>query len=267
MKTLVIIVFFFLTTFSISAQTIGVIDTTVYLTVDDRPQFPGGDSALQKFLNDSLRQPEISIDAGTFGTITVSFIIMEDGSIAKPTITKGLLGPGSKDCAKEAIRLVTSLPKWIPGKIAGKAVRSKYSLPIVFKYKESFINYSATQTIDIPKDGYNAKLQTEFDTIFTVVEQMPEFPDGDDALLKYISKNIKYPQGDYSCPPESQYFTFIIEKDGSISNVKAMRESKCKLYDDMLINTLKAMPKWKPGMQNGKPARVQYNLPIKIHAR
>lgn len=104
-------------------------------------------------------------------------------------------------------------------------------------------------------------------TVYQVVEQMPQFPGGDDALLKYISKNLKYPQGDYSCTPETQHFTFIVEKDGSISNVKAMRETKCKMHDDMVINALKSMPNWKPGMQNGRPARVQYKIPIIIHLR
>jgi protein TonB len=104
-------------------------------------------------------------------------------------------------------------------------------------------------------------------TVYQVVEQMPEFPGGEDALLKYMSKNLKYPEGDYTCDPGKQIISFIVEKDGSISNIKAIRDTKCKMHDNMVINTIKAMPKWKPGMQNGRPARVQYKIPIIIHLR
>jgi len=104
-------------------------------------------------------------------------------------------------------------------------------------------------------------------TVYQVVEQMPEFPGGEDALLKYMSKNLKYPQGDYTCDPGKQIISFIVEKDGSLSTIQNKGRSNCKFKADAVIAMVNGMPKWKPGMQNGRPARVQYKIPIIIHLR
>jgi protein TonB len=103
-------------------------------------------------------------------------------------------------------------------------------------------------------------------TVYQVVEQMPEFPGGDDALLKWLGKNVKYPSTD--CHNTSTLpITFIIEKDGSISNVGWMRPVSCQYNFDNILSVVKSMPVWKPGMQNGKPARVRYNIPIRFEIR
>ena len=98
--------------------------------------------------------------------------------------------------------------------------------------------------------------------IFTLVEQDPQFPGGNDALYQYLGQNAHYPDKAKADGIQGTvYLTFIIEKDGSISNIRVLR-SPSDLLSQEAIRLVKAMPKWKPGKQRGKQVRVQYNLPI-----
>ncbi len=100
--------------------------------------------------------------------------------------------------------------------------------------------------------------------IFIVVESMPVFPGGEGKLYEYLLNTMKYPQ----MAKESQisgtvYVTFVIEKDGSVTDARILRGigGGC---DEEALRVVKAMPKWKAGKQRGKPVRVQYNLPVKF---
>ena len=98
--------------------------------------------------------------------------------------------------------------------------------------------------------------------IFTVVEEMPEFPGGMAKLAEYLAKNIKYPQLARESGIQGRVFiNFVVEHDGSVTNVKVMRSlgGGC---DEEAMRVVKSMPKWKPGKQRGKPVRVSYNLPV-----
>ena len=105
--------------------------------------------------------------------------------------------------------------------------------------------------------------EEEEDVIFQVVESMPEFPGGQQALFKYLAENVKYPviaqengiQGRVICQ-------FVVNKDGSIVDVVAVRSSGEASLDKEAIRVIKSMPKWKPGKQRGKPVRVKYTVPV-----
>jgi len=106
--------------------------------------------------------------------------------------------------------------------------------------------------------------EVEEQQIFTVVESMPEFPGGMGALMKYLAENIKYPSLAKESGIQGRVFiNFVVEPDGSISNVKVLRGigGGC---DEEAVRVVKSMPKWKPGKQRGKPVRVSYNLPVKF---
>lgn len=113
------------------------------------------------------------------------------------------------------------------------------------------------------KDITNVKIKhVDNDSIYQIVEQMPEFPGGAEKMMKYLSENIKYPEEAKEKGISGRVFlSFVIEKDGSVSNVKVAKGIG-KLCDDEAVRVVKAMPKWKPGMQKGKPVRVNYMLPI-----
>ncbi|MEE1000544.1 MAG: energy transducer TonB [Bacteroidales bacterium] len=102
------------------------------------------------------------------------------------------------------------------------------------------------------------------DEVFVVVEEQAEFPGGMEAMYAYIQKNLVYPEAAKEKGIEGRVFvSFIIEKDGSISNVKILRGigGGC---DEAAKEMVEKMPKWKPGKQRGKPVRFQFTLPIKF---
>ncbi len=100
------------------------------------------------------------------------------------------------------------------------------------------------------------------DSIYQIVDEMPEFPGGEKALMDYMSQNVKYPEEAKNKNIAGRVFiSFVVEKDGSVSNVKVLRGigGGC---DEEAVRVIKGMPKWKPGMQKGKPVRVNFQMPF-----
>lgn len=115
-----------------------------------------------------------------------------------------------------------------------------------------------------PEDAQVAEPESP---IFTVIEEEPEFPGGMEALYQFLAANLKWPCKDCDCFGKV-FVTFVIEKDGSISNAKVLRDP-CHNYGfgQEALRVVSLMPKWKPGRQRGNPERVQYNLPINFSIR
>ena len=120
---------------------------------------------------------------------------------------------------------------------------------------------SENKPVENPSDfGEYGDEETGDDDIFQIVEDVPTFPFGD--VSKWIAKNVKYPQIAAENNIQGKVFmNFVIEKDGSITDVKVLRGVDPAL-DKEAIRVIKSMPKWKPGKQRGKPVRVSFNLPI-----
>ncbi|MDB5286264.1 MAG: energy transducer TonB [Mucilaginibacter sp.] len=100
--------------------------------------------------------------------------------------------------------------------------------------------------------------------IFTAVEQSPAFPGGDAKFNAYLGKAIRYPAIARENNVQGRVIlTFVVERDGSLTDIKVVRGigSGC---DEEAIRALKASPKWKPGIQNGRPVRVQYSVPVQF---
>ena len=97
---------------------------------------------------------------------------------------------------------------------------------------------------------------------FDVVEQMPEYPGGMQELFGYLAKNIKYPKDAEDQQIQGRVIaTFIINKDGSISDAKVVKSVSPSL-DEEALRVINGMPNWKPGKQNGKVVNVKYTIPI-----
>ncbi len=100
------------------------------------------------------------------------------------------------------------------------------------------------------------------DPIYSSVDEFPEFPGGTNAMMNFLSSNLKYPESAKNNKQQGKVFiSFVVEKDGGITDVKVMR-GVCEDIDAEAIRVVKSMPKWKPGKQEGKPVRVHYTLPI-----
>ena len=98
--------------------------------------------------------------------------------------------------------------------------------------------------------------------VFDVVEEMPSFPGGQGALMSFLNSNIKYPVVAQENGVQGRVIVgFVVERDGSITDVKVMRSVDPSL-DREAQRVIKAMPKWKPGKQNGSAVRVKYTVPV-----
>lgn len=115
------------------------------------------------------------------------------------------------------------------------------------------------EPVPIPNPGYSAPDSSE---VFGVVEQMPSFRGGQQKLMEYLAENTRYPEGlGESCIQGRVIVTFVVEKDGSISDVKVVK-SVDPLLDKEAVRVVSSMPKWHPGKQNGVAVRVKYTLPV-----
>ena len=100
-----------------------------------------------------------------------------------------------------------------------------------------------------------------------VVEQMPSFPGGPQALLDYLSEHINYPEGyEETCVQGRVVITFVVEKDGSLSDVAVVKSLE-KAFDEEALRAVKSMPNWIPGMQDGEPIRVKYAIPVNFRLK
>ena len=104
----------------------------VFQVVEQMPKFPGGQSAMIKFIADSLRYPSVVCTASVEGRIVVRFVVDCEGNILNPSVFRGI----DPLLDKEAIRVVKLMPKWIPGRQNGKPVCVIYNVPIRFKLYE-----------------------------------------------------------------------------------------------------------------------------------
>jgi protein TonB len=122
---------------------------------------------------------------------------------------------------------------------------------------------NAEVTIDEPVGTSDAKVTEEDpNKIFTSVEQVPNFPGGMEAFGRYLSKNIKYPAIARENNTQGRVIiSFVCERDGSLTDIKVARGigDGC---DEEAVRVIKNSPKWKPGIQNGRPVRVAYSVPI-----
>ncbi len=103
----------------------------VFVRVEQMPQFPGGEKALLEFIQQNIVYPQEARDAGLEGMVVIQFNVNEDGRLSDAEIARGV-GMG---CSEEALRVVKSMPDWIPGKQNGKNVKVKFTLPVRFKLK------------------------------------------------------------------------------------------------------------------------------------
>ena len=107
-----------------------VVDENVeFVVVEEMPMFRDGTADLMKYLSENIKYPTVSAEQGVQGKVVVQFIVGVHGEILNPVVVKSV----DPYLDKEAIRVISSIPKWKPGKQRGKAVRVKYTVPVVFR--------------------------------------------------------------------------------------------------------------------------------------
>ena len=124
---------------------------------------------------------------------------------------------------------------------------------------------ATTENVEITPVQIEQEEEEVEDEIFQVVEQDPEFPGGVEALYKFVQQNIKYPQLAKENNITGRVFVqFVVEKDGSVSNVRAARDIGGGCGAEA-VRVVKSMPKWTPGKQRGKAVRAAYTLPVNFN--
>jgi TonB family protein len=255
--------------------------------VDQQPSFPGGMESFGKYLSMNIKYPAADRNAGIQGRVIISFFVEPDGTLSE---IKSLREP-SQSLADEAIRVIRQSPKWKPGSKDGKPVRVAFVTPVSFTIRAEnggeiaseskavaarsvSVNSSDNKPVAAPSNA----LQTNSvvirgyvkrdggsdndNMIFSQVENPPNFPGGLAAFGKFLGENIRFPKADRDNKVQGRVIAeFIVEKDGSLNNIKAIRGPSQAMMDEAVL-VLSKSPKWQPGYQNGNAVRVSYTVPI-----
>lgn len=214
----------------------------VFDFLKDMPEFNGGQKALIDFLLKNVKYPPEAIEKNIQGRVMVRFIIEKDGKVSNVEVINGV----DELLDKEAVRVVSSMPNWKPGRYEGDPVRVRYTLPIQWRLPDG------KEDNQIGEDG-----------VYEYVDNLPEFPGGHKALMVFLSENINYPKEAVENNIQGRVMVrFVVEKDGSITNVQIGRGVEASL-DQESIRVISMMPKWKPGsLKDGTLVATRFTLPV-----
>lgn len=228
-------------------------DDKVYGNAVVGPEFPGGVDSLLQYIKFHVRYPEEALKRGVQGRVFIAFVVGKDGAVYDAKVQKS---PDSL-LSREALRVVQSLPKWKPGMHEGKPVKVQYTLPIKFDIPGKGNKQAGTGKLVAP-----VVEDIKAPDVYPISEVVPEFPDGEEAMMKYIGTHVRYPEELKKVGAEGRVMVgFVVDKSGSIRDIKVM-ESSHPLFSAEAVRVVQSMPKWKPGTQGGKPVNVQYSLPV-----
>ncbi|GCB37403.1 hypothetical protein KGMB02408_43480 [Bacteroides faecalis] len=252
-------------------------EDVLFEVVEQMPEFPGGLEALQLFLRNNIRYPEIAHEKGTQGRVIVQFVVRKDGSISDIKTVNSV----DPYLDKEAERVISRMPKWIPGRQRGKAVSVKFTVPIMFRLngpkKPETKLIALTRRVEKPLPleevkkavlsevvvtGYAPSETSEEEAVADTIEKMPKFPGGEEALMRFIAQNIKYPTIAQKKKEQGKVILrMTVGKDGKISNIN-VQQSVSPYLDAEAIRVISEMPEWEPGENKGEPINVEFTLPI-----
>lgn len=223
-----------------------------YTQCEIRPECKG--SRIDEFILGNFIRPKI-IKGNYIGDVVVGVLIDSLGKVDKVELVK----TQSPEIDQETIR-VLSLTKWKPAIYNFNHVNYNMVLHLRIK-NDSLKNIFKVDTYV----NYKVRATTKnSDEIYTTIETEPTFPGGINAFYDYLSSNITYPKNAKKNNIQGTVFiTFVVEKDGSLSDMLILRSPDDELSLEAL-RVLKLCPKFNPGIQNEKPVRVYYTMPIKF---
>lgn len=239
------------------------------------PQFPGGEAGLYKFIESNTRYPYLLLKIDMEGDLDIKFNIDKNGVVQDVEITRGF-DPVADD---EVIRMVKAMPRWIPATDSGQPVKMEQKLTISFKADEDLKKRAKEQREKEPNDNfYIGSLiinETDLSGIDsgevapdvisqsdTLLNRSPQFPGGKDALEAYLKSNLKYPKRAIQMGIEGRViFNILISEQGEISRITLFK-GIFRDCNEEAFYLIKKMPKWVPGLKDGKPAPMEVMLPI-----
>ena len=223
----------------------------IYQVVEEMPEFPGGMGECMKFIGKNIKYPAEAIEKGIQGRVIIQMVVTKEGDIAEAKVVRNI----DPLLDAEALRVINSMPKWKPGKQKGEAVNVKYTIPVMFRLGNG-------SDINPAKESTGTPETVDENSVYQVVEEMPEFPGGMAECMKFLGENIKYPTQAQENGKEGRVIVqFVVNRDGSIVEPSVVRGVDPEL-DAEALRVISIMPKWKPGKQRGKAVRVKYTIPV-----
>ncbi len=236
-------------------------DNVYEAIVDVRPTFPGGDEKLMEWISQHIVYPPGCWESNIQGRVIIRLMIKADGSVGEAEIIRRVY----PELDKEALRVVKSLPKFNPATLNGKAVEYWFTLPIIFRLTDNFESPEKAKDSVITVTQNEVVSGTEYGTdevkIYNVVEQMPEYPGGQAALLKFIGDNLKYPKEMVGCFQGSIRVRFYVDTLGHVCDPQIIRGMDSAL-DREVLRVVRLFPDFIPGQHEGRKVNVYVNLPI-----
>lgn len=228
--------------------------------LDSYPHFPGEDRLVNNFecrdwLDAHIRYPREAADKGIGGTVIVNFVVCADGTIKDVSVNK-VCADIDESLRREAVRVVRSMPRWVPATYNGKAVNAYATCPVIFKYDKEKMSQAVRPRIP-------AQHLAE-DPVYDMksVSVAPVFKGGADGLSEWIYEHIGYPSDAADAKIEGRVIVeFIIDKDGAVIEPKVLRGISDSL-DKEALRVVGSMPCWTPGYVHGKPVRTRYVWPV-----
>jgi protein TonB len=223
---------------------------------DIDPMFTGGTAAMHKFITSTLNYPKEAIEKNIEGLVVYTFVVEKDGTLSN----FNLIHRADPMLDAEALRILKAMPPWRPAKYKGEAVRAETYVPMYFK-----INKNRRTAKTNSQGSSTAKTDLDIianEEIFSIVDQMPQYPGGEKKLTEFLSNRIIYPSQALQNGIEGRILcSFIVAKDGTVSNIEVLQSPNPELSDEA-VRVLSMMPKWNPGINNGEKVNVKCVLPI-----
>ncbi|MBE6303539.1 MAG: TonB family protein [Bacteroidales bacterium] len=202
----------------------------------------------------------------------INFIVNTDGSKSDIRIMKS---SGHEPLDKAALIAVEKMPKLEPGTQGGKKVRVQMTIPVYGKAMRRLSDEELKATenptnvqMTISKEAKESDVNNAKDKIYTVVEQVAQFPGGNNAMFKFLADNLRYPEDAKNEEKEGRtIIKCVIDTDGSLSDIKVVKSSGHESLDKEAMRVVAAMPKWEPGMQGGEKVKSSFAIPIQFRLK
>ena len=216
-------------------------DDTPFLVADEMPLFQGKDlNTFRTWVQSQIRYPAEALKRGIEGRVVLSFIVERDGSVS----TIQLLQSPDRILSEEARRVVSSSPKWTPGRQNGHLVRVRYMLPVDFSIPKK---ETAAQSTAAQKPGL-ASMQFEIGNL--------------NAFRSWAMQRLRYPAGAREQQTEgSVVATFTVGRDGRVDDIRIAGKPDPQLAEEVR-RVVKASPAWSPATRNGEATTVTVTLPV-----
>lgn len=233
------------------------------------PRFPGGESALYRYLSDNIKYPPVLIKIKMEGSLNLVFKIDKEGEVKDIDILNGF----DPDADDEVLRVLRRMPKWTPASVKGEVVDFSQFINITFTITEALLEELKHPKEDkpirtdslvaiVPNDSVQIIEKPIIEPVIDSLNTDPQFPGGKEALEAYLKANMKYPKRAIEYRITGRViFNIEVSAEGEITKIWLFKG----LFPDCneeAFYLIKKMPKWIPGLKDGTPATKQIMLPI-----